>query len=115
MLNPPTPRAISNPIIGQTHHMLDAEAASEAAAASFEYDILNGNCYYTRGKRFDMDSVMEDTLNDVSFTAELEELLTNTKMASLMKNVTTLKEYFQDHMDEATDLLVRGAESGDIE
>ena len=115
MLNPPNSRTLSNPTIAVTHAMLDADATSEAIAADFQYNIINGNCYYTRGYRIDMDSVMADTLHDCCVIAELEELLTNTKMVDLMRNVKALKAHFHDHMDEATALLVRGAESGDIE
>jgi hypothetical protein len=115
MLNPPAPHNISNPVIAMTHAILDADAQNEAAAASFEYNLINGDCYYTQGRRIDIDSVMADTLKDSCVVAELEELFTNTRMVDLMRNVKTLRDYFQDHMDEATALLVRGAESGDLE
>jgi hypothetical protein len=33
----------------------------------------------------------------------------------LMKSVTNLKNYFEDHMNESTALLVAAAESGQLE
>ena len=113
--NPPTPHTVNNPIIGLTQSAIDDDFANEVRAEAFQYKLINGEGFFARGVSIDIDTVIEDTLKDECVLSELYELFTNDKMVNLMKSVTTLKEYFQDHMDESTGLLMAPAESGELE
>ena len=113
--NPPTPHTVTNPIIGLTQSTIDDDFANEVRAEAFQYKLINGEGFFAHGVSIDIDTVIADTLKDECVLSELYELFTNDKMVNLMKSVTTLKEYFQDHMDESTDLLLTAAESGQLE
>jgi|TARA_B110000908_G_C10183130_1_gene416695 hypothetical protein len=111
--NPPD---ISNPIISLTQHLIDRDYTDEAHAIDFEERIIEGECFYTAGKRIDIDFVLDKAMQDDCIRSELEELLTGKGNAHLIANqVLTLRNYFQDHLDEATSMLVNGARFGDVE
>lgn len=112
-LNPPIP--LCNPIIGLTQHLIDDDFANEVKAEAFQYKLINGEGFYAHGVSIDIDTVIADTLKDECVLSELYELFASDKMVDLMKSVTKLKEYFQDHMDESTGLLITAAESGQLE
>lgn len=113
--NPPTPHSMNNPIIGLTQSAIDDDSISELMAEEFQYKLINGEGFFARGVSIDIDTVIADTLKDECVLSELYELFASDKMVDLMKSVTKLKEYFQDHMDESTGLLITAAECGQLE
>ena len=106
-LNPPT--------IDLTQSYIDSGDASEAVASAFEYKLFNGEGFMARGVSIDIDTVIAKSLKDECILGEIELLFANDRMVDLMKNVTNLKNLFQDHMNESTALLVAAAESGQLE
>jgi hypothetical protein len=106
---------VNPPIIDLTQSHIDAGDASEAMASAFEYKLFNGESFIARGVSIDIDTVIQKSLSDECILSELELLFANDKMVDLMKSVTNLKNYFEDHMNESTALLVAAAESGQLE
>jgi len=113
LANPP--RTMSNPTIGLTQQLIDDDSACEAMAEAFQYKLINGEGFFARGVSIDIDTVIAATLKDECALSELYELFASDKMVDLMKSVTKLKGYFQDHMDESTGLLLTAAECGQLE
>jgi hypothetical protein len=103
------------PIIDLTQSNIDADDASEALASAFQYKLFNGEGFMARGVSIDIDTVIAKSLKDECILGEIELLFANDRMVDLMKNVTNLKNLFQDHMNESTALLVAAAESGQLE
>ena len=106
---------LNPPIIALTQHSIDASDASEAIAGAFQHKLYNGEGFFARGVSIDIDYVIQKSLKDECILSELELLFANDKTVDLMKNITNLKNLFQDHMDESTALLVAAAESGQLE
>ena len=106
---------LNPPIIALTQHSIDAGDASEAIAGAFQHKLYNGEGFFARGVSIDIDYVIQKSLKDECILSELELLFANDKTVNLMKNITNLKNLFQDHMDESTALLVAAAESGQLE
>ena len=106
---------LNPPIIDLTQSHIDAGDASEAIAASFKYKLINGESFMAKAISIDIDTVIKKSLSDECILSELELLFANDKMVDLMKSVTNLKNYFEDHMNESTALLVAAAESGQLE
>jgi len=112
-LNPPS--IASNPSIGLTQKFIDDDSMNEIQSERFEYKLFNGESFIARGKSIDIDTVISDVLKDECVLSELYELFSNDKMVDLVKNVKNLKDYFQDHMDGSTAVLMAAAESGELE
>jgi hypothetical protein len=106
---------LNPPIIDLTQSHIDSGDASEAIAGAFEYKLFNGEGFMARGVSIDIDTVIAKSLKDECILGEIELLFANDKMVDLMKNITNLKNLFQDHMNESTALLVAAAESGQLE
>jgi len=113
--NPPTHQSMNNPIIGLTQSAIDDDSANELMAEEFQYKLFNGEGFIARGVSIDIDTVIAKALKDECVLSELYELFASDKMVDLMKSVKNLKEYFQDHLDESTGLLLTAAESGNLE
>lgn len=105
---------LNPPIIDLTQHSIDAGDASEAIAASFKYKLINGESFMAKAISIDIDTVILRALKDESILAELFELFTNDSVCKITC-VNNLKNYFEDHMDESTALLVAADESGQLE
>ena len=113
--NPPAHQGWTNPTISLTQQLIDDDSACEAMAEAFQYKLINGEGFFARGVSIDIDTVIAATLKDECVLSELYELFASDKMVDLMKSVTKLKGYFQDHMDESTGLLLTAAECGHLE
>ena len=105
---------INPPIISLTQHSIDASDMSEAIAASFQYKLINGESFMAKAISIDIDTVIAKALKDESILAELFELFTNDSVCKITC-VNNLKNYFEDHMNESTAVLVSAAESGELE
>ena len=105
---------LNPPIIALTQYSIDACDASEAIAASFQYKLINGESFMAKAISIDIDTVIAKALKDESILAELFELFTNDSVCKITC-VNNLKNYFEDHMNESTAVLVSAAESGELE
>ena len=105
---------LNPPIIALTQYSIDAGDATEAIAASFQYKLINGESFMAKAISIDIDTVIAKALKDESILAELFELFTNDSVCKITC-VNNLKNYFEDHMNESTAVLVSAAESGELE
>tara|TARA_R110002167_G_scaffold296371_1_gene500810 strand:+ start:602 stop:925 length:324 start_codon:yes stop_codon:yes gene_type:complete len=105
---------LNPPIIDLTQSYIDSGDASEAIAASFKYKLINGESFMAKAISIDIDTVIAKALKDECILAELFELFTNDSVCKITC-VNNLNNYFDDHMDESTALLVAAAESGQLE